>query len=333
MTRAALLALLVPAIAVAEVPLDRPTAIDIDRDSSPPGRPELGFDGGGALDGGWAATVQFGWLDRPLVFTTPDGDSYPVQRRQTVFLGGALALGPSAVLDVRLPLAHQIGDRLMLAGGGGEPGSLDRWVVGDLHVGLRARVVQRPAFAVFVRGDAGFPTGNDDAFAGDASWNLAWSLIGRFALPAGIAIATQGGLRLRGDEVIVADRVQSNELFGAIGAVIPIPPFVPLWCTPEQVKLSWEIVGVLGDRVAGEKGPSPIEGRISLVTHPRDNITLGFRLGTGLVDDEIGAPRWRALVELTVWGDAQVTSLLPDIERDEESSDAEDDDADGASAH
>ncbi|MGE0398673.1 MAG: hypothetical protein AB7T06_18345 [Kofleriaceae bacterium] len=297
-----------------ETPIARPSAIDIERDTSPPGRPELGFDGGAPLDGGWAATVQLGWLERPLVFTTPDGESFPVARRQTVFLGGALALGPSAVVDVRLPIAHQTGDRLMLAGGGGEQGALAPWVAGDLHVGLRARVTGRPSFSVFARADIGFPTGDEDNFAGDSGWNLAWSLIGRFGLPAGISLSVAGGIRLRGDEVIVADRVQSNELFAHAGIAVPIPPvsiFRPLWCVAEQVKLTAEVGGVLGDRVAGAQGPSPIEARLGLVTHPRDNITLGFRVGAGLVDDEIGAPRWRALVELTLWGNAQVSSLLP----------------------
>jgi hypothetical protein len=333
MTRAAWLAraigalglfILAIATASAETPIDRPSAIDIERDASPPGRPELGFDGGAPLDGGWAASLQFGWLERPLVFTTAGGESFPVARRQTVFLGGAVALGPSALVDVRLPLAHQIGDRLMLAGGGGEGGALDKWVVGDLHVGLRARITHRPSFSVLARADIGFPTGNEDNFAGDSGWNLAWSLIGRFALPAGISLSAAGGIRLRGDEVIVADRIQSNELFGAAGVAVPIPPIRPLWCVAEQVKLSAEIGAVLGDNVAGAKGPSPIEARFGLVTHPRDNITLGFRVGAGLVDDEIGAPRWRALVELTLWGTSQVSSLIPTDDSAETESDESD---------
>lgn len=311
MTRAAFLVLVAAPTVWAETPIDRPSAIDIDRDTSPPGRPELGFDGGAPLDGGWAASLQLGWLERPLVLATSAGESLPVARRQTLFLGGALALGPGGVVDVRLPIAHQAGDRLMLAGGGGEAGALDRWVVGDLHVGLRLRVVGRPRFSVFARGDVGFPTGNESHFAGDSGWNLAWSLIGRFALPAGISLSGTGGIRLRGDEVIVADRIQSNELFGAAGIAVPIPPLRPLWCVAEQVKLTAELAGVLGDRVAGAKGPSPIEARLGLVTRPRDNITLGFRVGAGLVDDEIGAPRWRALVELTIWGTAQVSTLIP----------------------
>jgi hypothetical protein len=333
MRAAWLVALAVPSTVRAETPINRPSAIDIERDTTPPGRPELGFDGGAPLDGGWAATLQVGWLERPLVFTTPGGESVPVARRQTIFLGGAVALGRSAVVDLRLPLAHQIGDRLMLAGGGGEEGALDNWVVGDLHLGLRARVVGRPSFSVFARGDIGFPTGNENDFAGDSGWNLAWSLIGRFALPAGISLSAAGGIRLRGDEVRVADRIQSNELFANAGIVVPIPPIHPLWCEREQVKLSAEIASVLGDNVAGARGPSPIEARIGLVTHPRDNITLGFRVGAGLVDDEIGAPRWRALVELTLWGTAQAASLFPtddspDSELESESEDIESTDTD-----
>jgi hypothetical protein len=314
MTRA-LLGLVAPMLLVsvtnasAENPIDRPTAVDIDRDSSPPGRPEFGFDGGAPLDGGWAASVQLGWLEGPVSFQfEPSTERVePVTRRHTVFLGGALALGEGALVELRLPIARQTGDFFPAPG---VDRKLDTWVVGDLHLAGRARVASRPSFSVFVRADVGFPTGDEDNFAGDSGWNLAWSLIGRFALPAGITVAATGGIRLRGDEVLVGDRVVSNELFAATGISVPIPPIHPLWCVREQVTLSAEVVGVLGDRVAGAKGPSPVEARVGLVTHPRDNITLGFRVGTAVVD-EIGAPRWRALVELTLWGTAQASSLFP----------------------
>jgi hypothetical protein len=56
-------------------------------------------------------------------------------------------------------------------------------------------------------------------------------------------------------------------------------------------------VGVLGDRFAGERGPSPVEARLGLVTRPWPSIYVATRAGVGL-GDQIGAPAWRATLEL-----------------------------------
>ncbi|HEY4178840.1 MAG TPA: hypothetical protein VGM90_18465 [Kofleriaceae bacterium] len=322
MKRLAVFAALWGGAALADTPVSRPTAIELDRDDTIATRPELGFDGGAPLGGGWAIGIGGGWLERPITFVTSTGETHPVERRETMSLSASVALGESVVLDARLPFAHQVGDRLQGIGfvDGGNDRALDRWVLADLALALRLRVVGRPAWSVFARGELTLPTGDSGDFAGESSWTLGWALIARGDLPHGVTLAAQGGLRIRGDEVQIADRVATNELTGAAGIAIAIPPIHPLWCVADQVKLTAEIEGALGDQVGSRKGPSPVEARIGLVTKPVESVTLGFRVGAGLVSDEIGAPAWRAMVTATFVGSAQLTSLLPATERDDESS-------------
>jgi hypothetical protein len=277
----------------ADTPRQTPAAIEVDRDAAPPGRTEFGFDGGAPVDG-WGATVGAGWLERPLTFTTEGGTTLPVRRRETAALGGALALGDSVVFDARLLAAHQIGDRLRPA----DPRPLDRFVLPDLRLGGRVRVAGGPERALFVRGELTLPTGDDGDFAGEASWTAAWQLVGRLVLPRGITVAAAAGIRLRGAEVEIGDRLVGDELLGALGVAVPIPPVRPLWCDAEQVKLTAEAAAVIGDDIGAGRSPSPVEARLGLVTRPRPGFALGLRIARGL-SDEIGAPRARLTVELT----------------------------------
>nr|MDQ3301646.1 hypothetical protein [Myxococcota bacterium] len=132
---------------------------------------------------------------------------------------------------------------------------------------------------------------------GEASWALAWRLLGRITAPGGIVIAGTAGIRLRGAEVVVGDRLVGDELLAAIGVAIPVPPVRPLWCAADQVKLTAELHAILGDDVGIGRSPSPVEARVGIVTRPTREVTVGVRGGAGLVD-EIGAPRYRLLVEL-----------------------------------
>jgi len=274
----------------ADTPLDEPTAIEVDRADAPGGRVELGFDGGAAVEA-WGISLRGGWLERPITY----GGVHPVRRRQTVTLGGALALG-SIVVDARLAAAHQVGDRIVVPADGA---LRDRYVLGDLRLGARLRIAGGHDRAAFVRGDVALPTGDDGDLAGDASWSLAWRLIGRATLPAGIVVASSAGIRLRGREVIVGDRLVGDELLGNLGVLVPLPPVRPLWCAAEQVKLTAELHAVLGDDVGVGTGPSPVEARVGVVTKPTTRVTFGLSAGTGL-NDQIGAPRYRVLVELAV---------------------------------
>ncbi len=285
----AIAAMLAP-VARADTPVERPEAIDVDRADTPAGRTEFGFDGGAPVDA-WGVTVAAGWLERPITF----GDLHPVSRRETLVLGGALALGDSIVVDARIGGGHQIGDRLGTS-------ALDRFVSTDLRAGVRIHVAgsespdHADGRAVFVRADASLPTGDDGDFAGEASWSLAWRLIGRLVVHRVVAAATLG-IRFRGQEVTVGDRLVGDEGLAAVGLAVPLPAVAPLWCA-DAVKVTGEVTAIVGDDVGIGKSPSPVEAHLGVVSRVTGELTVGVRAGTGLTD-EIGAPRFRAVVELT----------------------------------
>ncbi len=298
--------------AQADAPSDRPEAFDADRESPPPGRAEFSFDGGGPIgplfdDGAgpstlaWALGVQLGYLDHPLTLATTKRENVPVRRRETVALGGALSLSPGIVIDARFPLAHQVGDRLRYLG---DQQRLDHWVLGDLALGARLRLMQRERVAAFVRGQLTFGTGDDFDFAGEANFTAAWMLIARVTLPQGVVLAATAGVRFRGREVIVGDRLLGDELFGAIGASYQLPAIRGLYCDANHVRITGELLGVLGNDVGDQRGASPAEARVGVIGRIRPWLAVAARVGTGL-DDQIGAPRFRAMLEVDYVGSRQ----------------------------
>ncbi|NVB85305.1 MAG: hypothetical protein HOV81_43480 [Kofleriaceae bacterium] len=293
MKRLAAVLALAASPAFAEQPSGRPEAVQLDRDAPPPGQVELGFDGGAPIQT-WALSAQLGFLDRPMRLHTTEIEVFPVEQRETLALGAAIALGTSAIADIRMPFSHQSGDRWQ---GLGDERALDAWVLGDLALGARLRIAQRAGASIFARAQLTLPTGDDHDFAGDARYSVAWNLIGRFSLPGGLVIAATAGVRFRGREVQLADRLVGDELTGAIGATYEIPAIPGLWCPANRVRATAEVDGVLGNDVAGERGPSPLEGRIGLVGKIRPWLAVGVRIGKGL-DDQIGAPRFRGLLEV-----------------------------------
>ena len=286
---------LLAGVASAGTPLQTPEAIEADRDAPPPGRVEFGFDGGAPVDG-WGVGVQVGFVDRPLAIddTASGVTRYPVDHRETLAIGGAVALGERLVLDVRMPFDHQVGTRWI---GLGDNTPLERFVLGQLALGARLRVSATEHVQTFVRGQLELPTGNDENFAGDPRTSYVLALIARVEPAHGVVIAATGGFRRRTTEVQVDDRVVADELFGGIGATVELPPIAHLWCKPSQLRALAELVGVLGDNVDHALGPSPAEARIGVIGQPTPRLAIGVRAGVGL-DNQIGAPRVRAMVEL-----------------------------------
>jgi len=271
----------------------RPEAIELDRDVPPPGRVEFGFDGG-APAGAWGIGAQVGYLDQPLVLHDQTITTYPVRHRETLALGGAISLGDSVVVDARVPMAHQVGSRLQ---GLGDDSALDNFVLGDITIGARLRVAGGEQFSAFIRGQVSLPTGNDFQFAGDARWSGAWLLIGRAQLSDHVVAAATGGIRIRAAEVQVGDRLVGDEVMYGAGVAVALPPVARLWCKPEQARALAEVVGVVGDVVGTRRGPSPAEARLGFVGKPLAELAIGVRAGVGL-DDQIGSPRFRAMLEL-----------------------------------
>jgi hypothetical protein len=281
----------------------RPEATEVDRLAPPPGRAELSFESGAAV-GAWAVEADVGLVDRPIVLRSGTIVTYPVDHRETFALGGALAVGDAArlVVDARIPLSHQVGDRLIGLGG---HAALDRWVPGDLALGARLGITSQPHLRTFVRVVATIPTGDDHAFAGEARWTYSMQLVGRLALADDVVVAATGGILLRAAEVQVGDRLVGDAVFGAIGAAVGLPPIGGLWCVRDQLRVTGELVGELGDNVGGERGPSPVEARIGVIGRPWSALAVGARAGVGL-DDQIGSPRFRAMLDLTWQAPARV---------------------------
>jgi hypothetical protein len=301
MTRLApVVVLLACRLAYADQPLDRPEAFEVDRDRPPPGQVELGFDAGGPIGdgakGAWAASVQVGYIDQPFKLSTAQQQIvvFPVEHRQTLALGGAYAITPTLIVDGRLPFMHQVGNRLVNLG---DDTPLDRFLIGDFALGARIRLADRGTAKLFARGELTLPTGDDHDFAGEARYTAAWMLIARFTLPQGFVIAATAGVRFRPREVRIANVLLGDELTGAIGATYELPGLRGLWCPDNHVRVTAEAAGVLGNDVANQRGPSPAEWRVGMVSEIRTWLAVGGRIGFG-VGDQIGAPRFRGLLEV-----------------------------------
>ncbi|HEY3804652.1 MAG TPA: hypothetical protein VGL61_18680 [Kofleriaceae bacterium] len=281
----------------------RPEAIEVDRDTTPPGQAELSFDGGAPI-GAWAAGVTLGYVERPLELHTLAQSAYPIDRRETAVVGGALALGDRLIVDARLPLEHQVGPRLESFG---DSTRLQRFAVGDLAIGARLHVADGGPVAVFVRGVVDLPTGDDHDFAGDAGWSAEGLGIARVQLPHAIVIAGTGGFHIRSKEVQVAENVLvGDELVWGVGATVGIPPLWSWWCKPEQLRAALEFDGVVGDRVDPSHGPSPAEVKAGFIGRVRPSYAIAVRAGTHL-NDQVGAPEFRATIDLVYQADPDRT--------------------------
>jgi hypothetical protein len=286
-----------PAIASADTPRDTPAAVEVDRETAPAGRVGQGFDDGEPVDA-WGVSIAAGWIERPIRLEAGSlgGGSpatEPVRRRQTLALGGAITLGDSVVFDAALRGSHQVGDRLRA---GGDPGRLARFVLHDLRLGVRIRVVGDSARAALLRADLTLPTGNDAQLAGDARWTAAWGLIGRATLAGDVVIAAHAGVRLHGAEVAVGDRLIGDALFAAAGVAVPLGA-LGLGGPGGRVAVTGAVLGWLGDDdVGGLPGPNPFEARLGAIVKPRPELAIAVHAGAGL-DDQIGAPAFRALLQ------------------------------------
>jgi hypothetical protein len=281
----------------ADTPRDTPAAIEVDRDAAPAGRIGFGFEGGEPVDA-WGASIAAGWIEGPIrlgrdALGSGTLETRPVRRRQTLSLGGALALGHSVVIDARIRASHQVGDRLRAAG---DPEGLARYVFHDVRIGGRIRVAGDRDRAAMLRAELTLPSGNAGQFAGDARWTAAWSLIGRATLPRDIVAAATTGIRLHGAEVLVGDRLVGDALFAAAGVAVPLSA-VGLRGGVGQVAVTGELAGALGDHAGKLSGPSPLEARLGLIVRPWPALAIGAHAGAGLLD-EIGAPSFRARIEV-----------------------------------
>jgi hypothetical protein len=280
--------------ALADDLLEKPTAIEVDRHAPGASSSWLGLDDATVIGlGHWAGRAGFSLASRPI--TLGPGRA-PVEYRGT--LSAAIAWGATETIEIgaMFPLVLQSGERLAALG---DPAALQTVAAGDVRVGGKAQLVRGRRVDVAIGFAIGLPSGADDHFAGDASWTADWrGLVG--ARLGWLELAAGAGVRLRGREVAL-DPMQAigNELHAALAASMSISR---LTCGYDQVRLIAEIDGVVGDNVGGERGPSPFEARVGARVRLWRGWTIALAGGRGIVD-EVGAPAWRALVDVA-WTDA-----------------------------
>ncbi|CAN5410811.1 hypothetical protein BH11MYX1_BH11MYX1_47330 [soil metagenome] len=78
--RALVMVAVLAAPANANTPVTRPEAIEVDRDTTPPGQAEMGFESGAPI-GDFAFGLTLTELERPLRLHTLDLETFPVKRR------------------------------------------------------------------------------------------------------------------------------------------------------------------------------------------------------------------------------------------------------------
>ena len=224
----------------------------------------------------------------------------PVEHRETLALGGALALGPTRRRR-RAAAARAPGRRSLRGLGDDTP--LDRWVLGDLALGARLRLAQREHVAASSRAaQLTLPTGDDHDFAGEARYTAAWMLIGAFALPHGVvARRRRRACASAAARSIVADRLLGDELSRAIGATYELPAVPGLWCAANHVRVTAELDRRARQRRRGPARTVARRRRASACQRIRPWLAVAARVGKGL-DDQIGAPRFRGLLELVYGG-------------------------------
>ena len=134
----------------------------------------------------------------------------------------ARGLGARYQVGVAVPFAEQSGARLQ--GIGLSVKALQRFVLGDIRLHGRVRLVGRPGdagLAVALAAALVVPTGDDGDFAGEAGPVVAWGLRAGYRT-ADVAVTGAAGLRLRTEEVVLLSpaRPHGNELTAGLGAAV-----------------------------------------------------------------------------------------------------------------
>jgi hypothetical protein len=282
-------------------------AISVERYTPPPGQPAyLGADDPDVLPDGKLAFDAASWYAaRPITLRdlmTGAVVTVPVAWRAGLDLGIARGLGDRWQLGLAVPMALQGGDRLRGIGLSDIP--LDRAVLGDIRLYAKARLVGAPGergLAATVALTAVLPTGDDGDFAGEEGAVYEWRLAAGWRADRW-AIAANAGARIRTDEVTLISPARPNgdELIGALAGEVAVPAVGRLLGGDDHFWATAEIDGVLGDSIGGsQRGPSPVEARAGARVRLCSVWSLTAGVGAGLTPHEIGAPAWRALVNLT----------------------------------
>ncbi|MBE7451596.1 MAG: thrombospondin type 3 repeat-containing protein [Kofleriaceae bacterium] len=253
----------------------------------------------------WAVTTSWSLVGRPIVLRDVQTGRLarePVRLRWTTDVAVARGLGARYQLGVALPLAAQWGDRLQGIGLDERP--LARFVPGDLRLSARARLVGPPGgrgLGAAVALGVTLPTGDDHHFAGEAGWTLSWGVRAgwrgeRLELTGG------AGLRVRTREVVLLSpaRPHGNELTASAGVAVRLDPVGRTLGGPDRAWALLEVEAALGDSpTRGVRGPSPGEARAGVRLQVHRCWSVALAAGGGFTPDEVGAPAWRAVAQLS----------------------------------
>lgn len=311
-----------PARARADTPTNQPGATEADRWAATATGWWAGLDdarvvGLGALAFGATASV----IARPVELAVDGVELVPVDHRATLTLAAAYGVTETVEVQVALPLVLQAGDRRMALG---DVRSLRTATLGDARLGAKVQLIAGPRITAALAASLWLPTGNEVHYAGEASWIADWRGLAMARFGA-LAIGVGAGVRLRGEEVALSPTaVSGNEVVGALAVSVRLPPIAGAWCDWTELRAIAELDGVLGDTVGGERSPSPIEARFGIRGRLWRGWTVAAIAGAGLVD-EVGAPAWRGVLELS-WRSAPRTDVPPPRPLDDGDEFCDDDD-------
>jgi hypothetical protein len=314
----------------ADMPTDKPTAVDVERWTATATGWWAGLDDARALGMGHLAIgATASVATRPIGLSSPGGDDLgaPVSARATLTLAAAYGVTETVDVNLALPLVLQGGDRLTAVG---RPQELKGATSGDARLGVKVQLFANERVTAALAAGVTLPTGNEQHYAGEESWVADWrglgiARLGRFAIGLG------AGVRLRGAEVALSpSQVSGNELVGALAVAWQLPVIDGVYCDWTALRAIAELDGVYGDKVGGVRGPSPLEARVGVRGRVWRGWTIGVVGGRGLVD-EVGAPRWRGVIEVS-WRDEPRTDApvrRDDAEPADEELEYDDVDAEG----
>jgi hypothetical protein len=256
-------------------------------------------------DGRWVVTMSTWLASRPIVLRDLSSGleaTVPVSLRWGQEVDVGRGIGDRFLLGVAVPAAAQWGDRLR--GIGLSDKALDHLVLGDVRLHGRARIVGAPGAhgaAVAVAAAVTLPTGDDGDFAGEQGPVIAWSLRAGYRTDD-LAVAGGAGLRIRVDEVVLLSpaRPHGNELVLSVGAAARLAPLGRQFGGDDRVWALAEIESVFGDDAGtGSRGPSPAEARIGVRADVAHCWSVAVAGGGGFRPDEVGAPGYRVIAQLT----------------------------------
>lgn len=260
--------------------------------------------------GRWVITASTWLASRPIVLrsiVTGEEASAPVALRWGQELAVARGLGARYLVGVALPTAAQWGDRLQGTGLSEKP--LDRLVLGDVRLHGRARIAGAPGapgLAAAIAATITLPTGDDGDFAGEEGWMLAWGLRAGYRT-RDVQVAAGLGLRLRTDEVVLLSpaRPHGNELTASAGVAVRAGPLGRQFGGDDRAWLLAEVDAAFADDPGtGSRGPSPAELRLGVRVDAAHCWSVAIGGGGGLTPDDIGAPGYRMIAQVTFHQDA-----------------------------